>query len=293
MNAEWKVTDMNADKILSIMGTWSSRWTKERMNIIWTKWDDLHRESMEHPELPSIYDTNALEQVVAEFLTQLLSVMDEHIACMFKDCGTIAHRDHWIHRFSIPHNQELHTINCPECGRPHAPWKNRHSVANHKFKPNKVLVCSRTYSSQPKDLSFPFALFWIDWPETFETCDLDSTVHNMAREILDECKTTGPGTTCASIDELARNALQLNYANILLNEHTKQSIAANQSLRYRLSAEHLPSNDEGDKYYRVYRVDGDRELTQAPRCEDVMKTLGILRCALELARNNPATTGAQ
>ncbi len=278
---------MNCDEILGIMGTWSEH--LDSINIIWTQWGDLHKEAMEHPELQSIYDKNALEHVVAEFLTELLSVMDKHIACRFKACGAIAHWDHWIHRVSTLDNLKLQGINCPECVCQHTPWKNLHSVANHKFQPNKVLVCS---TAQPKDLSFPVALFWIVWPETFETCDLDSTVRNMAREIVDECMTTGPGTTCARIDELARNALQLNYANIPLNENTKRFLAEFQSLRYRLSAEHLPSNDEGDKYYRVYRVRRDPE-PNAPRCEDVMKTLGTLRFVLELARNNPATTGAQ
>ncbi len=100
---------------------------------------------------------------------------------MFKDCGTIARKTHCIQRFSIAHNQKLEQYNCPDCGREHKPWKNRNSVANHKIKVQTVLICARRHRAQPEDMSFPFALFCIEWPDTPETWMMYESTQHMAK----------------------------------------------------------------------------------------------------------------
>ena len=129
-------------------------------------------------------------------------------------------------------------------------------------------------------------MLWVSWPEYGETWimeDSEAIMKKVAKEIVDEFKMTEPAVGRSMINALAEQSWQgVSTAGRTISEKVSQDIRENRSTRHRLSAEHLPENNEGDKYYRAYIADGDRDEIRAPSCRDVLKTIGILRCAMNM-----------
>ncbi len=129
----------------------------------------------------------------------------------------------------------------------------------------------------------PYKLLWTAWPEDVRDWTRyyeANNINRISRDIVQEFMTIDPERALNKISELQSHLQNVHATEIELTNNIAQQVALYQSSKYRLSAEHLESNYDDHKYYTKLEPNGCRH-RKAPKCEDTLRTIGILKCLLD------------